>query len=72
MVTEKEFKKNIDKYNNASMHFRISQIIINLTKQERIDLINYLWGYSHMTNFEMIDSLKFITKESRGEDIKIE
>jgi len=72
MVTKEEFKNNIDKYNNASMHFRISNLINNLTKQERIDLINYLWGYSHMTNFEMIDSLKFIIKESRGGEIDIE
>ena len=69
MVTKEELKININEYNNASMHFRISNLIDNLTKQERIDLINYLWGYSDMTNFEMIDSLKFIIKESRGEEI---
>ena len=69
MVTKEELKKNIDKHNNASMHFRISTIINNLTKQEHIDLINYLWGYSDMTNFKMIDTLKFIIKESRGEEL---
>lgn len=69
MVTKEELEKNIDKYNNASMHFRISNLINNLTKQERIDLINYLWGYCNITNFKMIDILKFIIKESRGEEL---
>lgn len=71
MVTKEQLKENIDKYNNASMHFRISTLIDNLTKQEKSDLIHYLWGYCNITNFKMIDILKFIIKESRGDELKI-
>ena len=71
-MEKEEFKKNIDKYNNASMHFRISEIINNLTKQEHLDLINYLWGYGRINNFKMIDILKFIIKESRGDNTILE